>query len=81
MKSTSEIEFESVLSGAEELIVSQQLVDGNLLSKLHDFAKERNSYAFYCLEKIPGNRDLLGSAAAKTMANGVLTTIVKTLQI
>jgi len=75
VKSTSEIEFESVLSGAEELIVSQQLVDGNLLSKLH------NSYAFYCLEKIPGNRDLLGSAAAKTMANGVLTTIVKTLQI
>ncbi len=65
VKSTSEIEFESVLSAAEELIVSQQLVDGNLLSKLHDFAKERNSYAFYCLEKIPGNRGLLGSAAAE----------------
>ncbi len=68
----SEKEFEDVHLAAQELLKAMPARNGQLEQTLEDFASRRETYAQYCLDKIPGNRGLHGNAASESNHSSAL---------
>jgi len=71
----SELEFDDILRSGFELIRAQPQMNGQMESDLEAFAGLKDTYASYCLAKIPGNRGLHGNAASESNHSSVLVTL------
>ena len=70
---TSEQIFEDTLHSAGALLAAQPIRNGEWTASLDQFANDRETYAQYCLDRIPGNRELHGSTASESNHSSVLT--------
>ncbi|KAL7524761.1 hypothetical protein ACHAXR_000704, partial [Thalassiosira sp. AJA248-18] len=57
---------------ARELLLAQEVRNGQLEEDLVQFAARRETYASYCIAKIPGNRGLKGNACSEQNHASVL---------
>jgi hypothetical protein len=73
MMATSNQIFEETLQSARALLSVQPIKNGEWFSSLDKFANNRETYAQYCLDLIPGNRELHGSTASESNHSSVLT--------
>ena len=65
-------QFEQTLASARDLLNDQPVLDANAMQALDDFAKERDTYAAYCLAQVVGNRGRMGNVAAESNHASVL---------
>jgi hypothetical protein len=70
---TSEQIFDETLHSARALLAAQPIRNGEWTASLDQFANDRETYAQYCLDQIPGNRELHGSTASESNHSSVLT--------
>ena len=65
IQANSEEEFDSIVESARQKLHAQTPRDQQMESDLNTFAGKWESYAQYCLDKIPGNRGLRSSSVSK----------------
>jgi len=73
INAVSEREFDDTLLAAHSLLQSMPSQNGEWKQKLDEFASQRESYAHYCLNNIPGNRGIQGSSASESNHSSVLS--------
>lgn len=73
INAVSEREFDDTLLAAHSLLQSMPSQNGEWKQKLDEFASQRESYARYCLNNIPGNRGIQGSSASESNHSSVLS--------
>lgn len=71
--SSTESEFDSILSSAMNMLINLSPRNLNAEEELRKFASERCSYAVFELQKIKGNRNLISSTPAEQNHSSVLS--------
>jgi len=65
IQAESEERFDIVVKAARELLQAQTVRNGETEKAFEIFVSQRESYAQYCIDAIPGNRGLHGSSMSE----------------